>query len=168
MAKKSDKSSVTRKKLKKKLENSVRGLFDHIKEIKENQSAGYYDSLSEEDIKSFNKFMILRVLSMNKNVIDDISKISEYSDSLTNKMFYKLLINKIPKDNRYHKYIKRSQTTPDSKIVRCIMDYYEIGYKDAIAYYNILIQSDSGLAELVSLIESIGYSEEEVEKMFDI
>lgn len=168
MGDKTDKRPVTRKNIKKRLENTSLGLFDHIKEIKENQGIRYYDSLNEEDVKSFNKFMILRVLSMNKDIINTVAEISLYSDCLPDNVFYKLLINKIPKDNRYHKYIKRSQSAPESKIISSIINYYDIGYKDAIEYYNILTQSDTGLLELIALLEDSGYSEDEISKMFNL
>jgi len=48
------------------------GLFDHVKAIRAVQDPNYYDNLSEADRKSFNHFMILRALSMDENIVEEI------------------------------------------------------------------------------------------------
>ena len=146
----------------------TRGLFDHVKHIRQNQSKDYYDTLSESERKTFNKFMILRVLSMDSKIVEEISYISKYMEVLPDKQLYSLLIQCIPKDYKFYPYIKKSAKDTDATILDCICKKFQIGNSDATEYYNLLIQTESGINELVNLIQSFGYSQSEIEKIFDI
>ena len=146
----------------------TRGLFDHVKHIRQVQSKDYYDTLSESERKTFSKFMILRVLSMDSKIVDEISYISKYMEVLPDKQFYDLLIKCIPKDYRFYPYIKKSTKEINSTIIKCITEKYQIGSADASDYYSLFIQTESGINNLVELIQSYGYSQSEVEKLFDV
>lgn len=144
-----------------------RGLFDHVKHIRQVQSPNYYDTLNETEQKSFNKYMILRVLSMDKNVIEEISYISKYMEVLPEKQLYKLLIKCIPKDYGFYPYIKKSTKEPNNTVIECICNKFKIGNKDAVDYYKLLISNESGINELISLVEGFGFSQTEIEKLFE-
>lgn len=145
----------------------TRGLFDHVKHIRQAQSPDYYDTLSEAERKTFNKFMILRVLSMDSKIIEEISYISKYMEVLPDKQFYQLLIKCIPKDYRFYPYIKKSSKDVEATVLSCICKNFQIGSGDASDYYKLLIQTERGTTELVSLVSSFGYSETEIEKLFE-
>ena len=146
----------------------TRGLFDHVKHIRQVQSKDYYDTLSESERKTFNKFMILRVLSMDQKIVEEISYISKYMEVLPDKQFYSLLVQCIPKDYKFYPYIKKTAKDVDANIVNCICKKYQIGSSDATDYYTLFIQTEAGVNELVNLVQSFGYSQSEVEKMFDV
>ena len=111
--------------------------------------------------------MLLRVLSMDSDIIEEMSFISKYFQNIPNEQFYKLLIEIVPKGRRFNKYIKKTAGNINETIFTCICDKFKIGHKDAIDYYNVFIADEKGIKELVNLIESFGYSENEVEKMFE-
>ena len=146
----------------------TRGLFDHVKHIRQVQSADYYDTLSESERKTFSKFMILRVLSMDQKIVEEISYISKYMEVLPDKQFYDLLIKCIPKDYKFYPYIKKNVKEVNSTILGCIVKKYQIGSSDASDYYSLFIQTESGLNNLVELVQSFGYSQSEIETMFDV
>ena len=50
-----------------------KSLFDHVKHIRQVQDPNYYKELSSEDKKSFNHFMILRALSMDADIVEDMA-----------------------------------------------------------------------------------------------
>ena len=143
-----------------------RGLFDHVKHIRQVQSPEYYIGLSESERKSFNKYMILRVLSMDPSIIEEISYISKYMEVLPEQSFYKLLIKCLPKSFQFNAYIKKSIKDPHSKILECICNKFKIGIKDSIDYYKILISHESGIMELIEIVSSFGISEKEIEELF--
>lgn len=145
----------------------VKGLFDHVKHIRQTQDPDYYDSLSESDRKTFSKYMILRVLSMDKTIIEEISYISKYFEVLPEKQFYKLLINALPKSYGFSPYIKSTKKAVNETILNCLCSYFNVGTKDATDYYNILISHEEGLTKLIELIKSHGYTEKETEKLFE-
>jgi hypothetical protein len=145
----------------------TRGLFDHIKHIRQIQSKDYYDMLTESERKTFNKFMILRVLSMDHKILNKISKISKYVEIIPEKQLYNLLIACIPKDYKFYPYIKKSTKDINLTIIDCICKMYRVGIRDAMDYYKLLIQTESGISHLIEVIESFGHSQSEIEKLFE-
>lgn len=146
--------------------SKVRGLFDHVKHIREVKNPDYYKSLSEEEKKTFNKYMLLRVLSMDESIIEEMSFVSKYFQTVPNEQFYKLLIDVVPKSRKFSKYIKGNGESVNKTVLECIRKKFEIGEKDAVDYYNVFISSEKGIKDLVSLIEGYGYSEKEIEGLF--
>ena len=145
----------------------TRGLFDHVKHIRQTQSSDYYNTLSEAERKTFNKYMILRVLSMDVNVIEEISYISKYFEVLPDAQFYQLLIKCLPKDYKFYPYIKKSGKDINATVMGCICKKFGVGSKDASDYYRVWISTESGINELISLVSSYGHSQSEIEKMFE-
>lgn len=145
--------------------NKSRGLFDHINHIREVKSPDYYQSLTESEKNTFNKYMLLRVLSMDSDTIEEMSFISKYFQNIPNDHFYKLLIDIVPKGRRFSKYIKKTTGNVNETILTCICDKFKIGQKDAIDYYKVFVTDEKGTKELVNLVECFGYTEKEIEKM---
>lgn len=145
----------------------TKSLFDHVKHIRQVQSPDYYDSLSESDRKTFSKYMILRVLSMDKTIVEEISYISKYFEVLPEKQLYKLLIGVLPKSYGFSPYIKSNVKAPNETITNCICSFFNVGKKDATDYYNILISHEDGINQLVTLVKNYGYTEKEIEKLFE-
>ncbi len=142
-----------------------KGLFDHINHIRKVQSNDYYDKLTDEEKKSFNIYMILRIISMDESLVDETSFLSKYIDIIPKKQFYKLCISAFPKSNRYFKYIKNNNKSPNEIIINHISEKFEIGNKDAIDYYNILSVLDDGKQKLFDLIKDFGYTDKEIKKI---
>ena len=144
-----------------------RGLFDHINHIREKKEVDYYKSLSEEEKKSFNKYMIIRILSMDNTIIAEMSNLSKYFDILPEESFYKLLISIVPRGRKFCPYIKNKAYKINADVLKCIRDTFKVGSKDAADYYSVLSESDSGIQKLIGIIRGFGYNEKEIEKMFD-
>jgi|TARA_S200002703_G_C3783456_1_gene241496 hypothetical protein len=142
-----------------------KGLFDHINHIRKIQSNDYYDTLSEEDEKTFNIYMILRVLSMDPSIIDETSYLSKYIDSIPKKQFYKLCISVFPKTNRYFKYIKSKNKSPNEVLIECICNKFQIGKKDATDYHNIICSQENGKNEFHEILMDYGYNDKEIKKI---
>lgn len=146
--------------------SKTRGLFDHINHIREVKNPDYYNSLTEEERKTFNKYMLLRVLSMDENIIEEMSFVSKYFQTIPNEQFYKLLIDIVPKGRKFNKYIKGTGEDINKSIIECICKKFNIGEKDARDYYKVFISSEKGIQDLISLVEGFGYSEKEIENLF--
>ena len=56
----------------------VKGLFDHINHIREVKNPDYYNTLSDVEKTSFNKYMIVRFLSMDPDLVEEMAFISKY------------------------------------------------------------------------------------------
>ena len=142
-----------------------RGLFDHINHIREVKNPEYYSTLSDEEKTSFNKYMIVRFLSMDPDLIEEMAFISKYFQLVPNEQFYKLLIEVVPKGRKFCKYIKGTNDGVNKTVLECICKKFSVGEDDAKDYYSVLTSSEVGLKDLVTLIQGFGYTEGEIEKM---
>jgi len=143
------------------------GLFDHIKHIRTEQSPDYYNNLSEENRKTFDHFMILRALSMDSNIVQEMAFLYRYFDKIPSPQFYKLLISLVPKNDRWVPWVKTKIIKHSSNLISLISKYYDISKRQANEYINIFVSTDSGLEKLTDLCLSTGLNEKEVEKLFD-
>lgn len=143
------------------------GLFDHVKHIRTVQDPNYFDNLSEEDRKSFNHFMLLRALSMDENALEMMAELYRYFDKIPSPQFYKLLIAVTPKTHRWVPWVKARFLRHNKDLVNLIADHFEEPRIHANQYINLLIQTDEGLEELVSICRKYGMSDKEVEDIIN-
>ena len=102
---------------KKTTESKGKSLFDHLNEIREGKSVDYYDSLTEQEKKTFNQYVILMGLSMDKECIEEVSYISKYLNLIPDKQFYKVCCDIIPYGKKFSKWIKSSKVKFDKEII---------------------------------------------------
>ncbi len=159
---------MVKKRGRKKLENPTIkgiGLFDHVKHIRSIQNSDYFKSLTELDVKSFNHFMILKALSMNPALLEDISTLFRYFDKIPSPQFYQLLIGLIPPDKRFYPWVKAKKVPFNVKLIELISMYFEISQKEAAEYATLLFSTDKGKKELENLCRAYGLTDKEVEEI---
>ena len=69
------KKTKPRKKPSNNLGPKKKTLFDHINHIREKKNEKYFDTLTDEDKKTFVNYMVNRFLSMDMNLIEAIDEI---------------------------------------------------------------------------------------------
>lgn len=141
------------------------GLFDHVKHIRSIQTPNYYKNLSELDRKTFNPFMILKALSMNPAVLDEVSILFRYFDKIPHPQFYQLLIGLIPPDKRFYPWVKGKKSPFGRKLLELIAQYFEISEKEATEYAILLSFTENGKKELENLCGDFGLGEKEIESV---
>ena len=57
-------------------------LFDHINHIREKKTENYFDSLTDEDKKTFVNYMVNRFLSMDMNLVEVIDELQKHAVGL--------------------------------------------------------------------------------------
>jgi hypothetical protein len=144
------------------------GLFDHINHIRKIQSKDYFDNLTEDGKKTFNHYMIIKILSMDEHLIEEMGVVSKYFDKIPSNRFYELLINIVPKTNGFSKYIKSKSEKINENIINCLCKKFEIGTQDAIDYCDILFSSDTGIEGIKDLLREYAYSDGEINKIIKI
>ena len=143
------------------------GLFDHVKHVRSVQTPNYYKNLSELDRKTFNPFMILKALSMNPSLVDDISTLFKYFDKVPHAQFYQLLIGLIPPDKRFYPWVKAKKKPFSKRLLELIAQYFEISEKEAAEYAVLLSSTDKGKQELKELCADFGLGEREIKEIFE-
>ena len=78
------------------------GPFDHVDEIYMRQRPDYFDTLSTSDKKSYNQYMINRIISMNVHQLPYVNYIQMYP--VPNECHYSFFRYIIPKKKQYNKY----------------------------------------------------------------
>ena len=88
-------------KAKKKPANSLgpkkKTLFDHINHIREKKTENYFDTLTEEDKKTFVNYMVNRFLSMDMNLVEVIDQLQKQALFLSHN-------NVLQQAYRHHRY----------------------------------------------------------------
>jgi hypothetical protein len=141
-------------------------LFDHVKHIKQVRDPNYYDNLSDDDKKSFNHFMIVRALSMDEDVVEDMAALYPIHDKVPSSQFYTLLISLVPKSNKFCPWIKTKIMKHKDELLKIVAKRFLVSKHQATAYVNILITSEKGQLELVNICKAFGLEDKEIEELF--
>ena len=110
-------------------------LFDILNDIKLYKKGNLLDSSEYE--KAFDKFMIMRFLSMNDDICEIINYVNDFQDILSKKQLYNLLIELVPVTKSYDPYIK-SNAEETSEGAKKVAEYYQCSIKDANEYIKIM------------------------------
>jgi hypothetical protein len=166
---KSESLPEVKKRGRKKVEPGVKGigLFDHIKHIRGVQDPDYFKNLSDLDVKSFNHFMILKALSMNPALLEDVSTLFRYFDKIPSPQFYQLLIGLIPPDKKFYPWVKAKKQPYSNQLLELVARYFEISKKEAGEYATMLCSSEKGRKELEQLCRDFGLTDKEVESAME-
>lgn len=140
-----------------------KGLFDHIRHIREVQSPDYFSTLSEADQKSWSNYMICRFLSMDVNCIQDVNDIQFYSSILKPKEFYQLCIAVIPKRKCFSPYVKNKTVYKwKSTAINILINHFQESERNVLEFLSII--TDEEVKRILSLY---GNSEKDINKMME-
>ena len=162
-------SKISRKKSSSPTDNGPkrRSLFDHVKHIRQVQDPDYYTSLSEDDRKSFNHFMIIRALSMDEEILATMAQLYQIFDKIPSPQFYQLLIGLVPKSMRFYPWVKSKKMKHNKDLLVLVAKRFQVPNYQANDYVNLLLRTEDGQAELVSICKAFGLEDKEVEKLFE-
>lgn len=160
------KETSDKKSLKKKIDSGSRNLFDHLKAIRTSKDPQYYDSLTESEKKGFNHWQILYGLSMDSSLFPLLEILWQegYYDKIPSNLFYKVLVDFVPKANYSLSWIKKIKEEK-KELVQKISSWYSISEREAKEYLKIFLKSDDGLKELISILQGLAMNEKEIEKV---
>ena len=159
------KSSTARKPLNK--GSKKRGLFDHVKHIRQVQDPNYYTNLSEDDRKSFNHFMILRALAMDDTLVEDMAQLYQIFDKIPSPQFYQLLIALVPKNYHFSPWVKSRVMKHNKVLLNYVAKRFQVSKYQANDYVNLLLRNEEGQGELVAICKAFGLGDKEVEELFE-
>ena len=142
-----------------------RSLFDHVKHIRQVQDPDYYLSLSPEEKKTFNHFMIVRALSMDESIVEDMAQLYQVFDKIPSPQFYQLLIALVPKSNRFYPWIKSKKMKHKKDLLKYVSQRFKVSTHQANEYVNILLRSYEGQAEVIDICTSFGLDDKQVEDL---
>lgn len=141
-------------------------LFDHINHIREKKTENYFDTLTDEDKKTFVNYMINRFLSMDINLIEAIDQLQKHAVGLKPKDYYRVLREVVPQGRAFHKYIKSAKEEKNnSDLVNLISEHFEVSKQHADEYIDLFKSTSEGTTELEELCTKYGKELKEVKKL---
>lgn len=144
-----------------------KSLFDHVNAIRRDKNPSYYNNLSEDDRKSFNHFMIVRALSMDAAIVEEMAQLYQLFDKIPSPQFYQLLVALVPQDFRFYKWIKSKKMKHKKELLQIVAKRFGVSQFEANDYVNLLLRTEDGQGELVSVCRAFGMNETEIEEVFD-
>jgi len=101
-----------------------------------------WESLTLEQQKAYNPFMINKLLSFNSNYLELVNYVAGLNIQESEKN-YKIYCDLIPKQfNTYFPYIKGKKKEFNVELVKLISEYYIVSNREAIDYLELLNKED--------------------------
>jgi hypothetical protein len=127
-------------------------LFDHLNAIYTDKRMQYFDGLTDQDLKTYNQYMLNRFISMNPPqalLVDEIQSLG----TIPNRMHYKYFSDALPSGKQFNKFIKSVSTKVYVDwVIELVATHYEISRRDAIDYLDIYYsQNKFALIELCTM-----------------
>lgn len=114
-----------------KIEKSTLTPWDFVNDIRKFKTGKMLDD--DQNHSMFDKYMILRFLSMKTTDMFIVNFFNEYSSIMTKEQLYIALVHFIPKDNGFYKYIKGLKEEK-GKYIEFVARYYECSEEEAFDY----------------------------------
>lgn len=110
------------------------GLFEFIDDIRKHKKGTMLDE--EKNVSSWNTFMILQALSMKEDDVLFCNFLNQFQGTMSKQQMYQALVQLIPKDNTFHKWIK-SNGQEKSDYAEYVSKYFLCSEKEAIEYIQL-------------------------------
>jgi hypothetical protein len=142
-----------------------KSLFDFTNAIHADQSAEFFDNLTEAELKSYrnSRYMINRVISMNHDYAGIVNAIQKYT-SIPERMHYLFYTNILPKKKQFNKYIKSAaEDKYEDWMVSLVAKHYAVSRSEAVEYIEIFYLQNKD--ELRELCEKYGIDQKLIKKV---
>lgn len=138
-----------------------KNIFDTLNNISYNKDRDYFKNLTEPERKDFNIFMLQRYISMEPKYISFISFIDKYAfNCLDKEMYHKLLVESLPKERKFFKYIKKNKEKKESDLIlEKLSQKLQLSKKECMDYIQFLTDDDKK-----QLLEDFGVEEKIIKK----
>ncbi len=116
-------------------------LFDHVNEIYQSQDRKYFSALDDGEKRTYNNYMVNRVLSMNIHQLPLVNEIQKYS--IPSDVHYLFFATTIPRGKQYNKYVKAAKETKyEEWLVTLVAKHYCVSEIEAVTYLEIYYEQD--------------------------
>ena len=140
-----------------------KSLFDHIKQITDVQNPNYWETLSEDDKKTWSNYMVHRFLSMKMEWVELVNELQKYN--LKPKDLYKLYTNVLPKGKQWLKYTKgRNQMEHPQWLINLVAVHMKSSKKEAYDAVEMYMLTEGGMLELGEICRKYGVEPKMIEK----
>ena len=134
--------------------------FDYLKLVHNKKAK--WESLNDEEQKSWNTFIINRALSFNSDYLDIVNNLQPHTGGqLTPAEIFKYYQNMLPNNFRFKKWIKgKKEKKHTPQLLATLSRHFECSYQQVEDYLVILDKK-----ELKLLLNRLGIQENEIKKL---
>lgn len=144
---------------------SKSSLFDHLNAIYTNQAIDYWDTLSVENRKSYNVYMINRFISMNLDQLEVVNMFQQFWGEVGPRESYLFYSQFIPYGRQFNKYIKAPKEGKLQEwVVELVARYYKVSMSDATDYTELMLATAEGKEALQEILEAFGTDPKKVKR----
>ncbi len=111
--------------------------------------------------------MILRALSMDAAIVEEIAQLYQIFDKIPSPQFYQLLIALVPKDMGFYRWVKSRKMKHNKQLLELVASRFKVAKYEANDYINLLLRTKLGQTELVNICKAFGLEDKEVEELFE-
>jgi len=103
---------------------------------------------------------------MDDTLVEDMAQLYQIFDKIPSPQFYQLLIALVPRNNRFCPWVKSKVMKHNKVLLGYVQQRFKVSKYQANDYVNILLRTEEGQGELVSICKAFGLSDQEIEKLF--
>ena len=138
-----------------------KSLFDHIKEITNNQRPNYWDDLDDASKKSWNNYMVHRFISMKPEWIEVVNEIQQYWE-LKPKSVYQFYTDVLPKGRTFLRYVKSKKKSKVEKwAMEHLRDYFQTSSREIEEYLEMMTKQ-----QVETIIMKYGVTDKELKQVW--
>lgn len=142
-----------------------RSLFDHLKGVTSEKIA--WESLSEDDKKTFDVFMVNRWLSMERSLTPLIDTLQQYQGSMPKEVVYKLYLDILPNQYFFFNFTKKNKKHRyDKGLIDLVRLHFSVSFIEAVEYISLFASSADGLRELKQILDMYPLTDDDQKKFF--
>lgn len=104
---------------------------------------------------------------MDAVIVEEMAQLYQLFDKIPSPQFYQLLVALVPQDFRFYKWIKSKKMVHKKELLKIVADRFGISQFEANDCINLLLRTEDGQGELVSICRAFGLSDSEIENIFD-
>ena len=132
-------------------------IFDWLKEVTYNKTP--WNNFTNDQIKSFEPYMVNRFLSMNSDYLELVNYIQTIPYTEKEK-YYRIYCDLLPKKQFWSKYIKSSTKQPNKDLIQYLTVYFECGSSEVMEYIELL-----GKDGITNCLTAMGIDDKEIKKL---
>ena len=104
---------------------------------------------------------------MDASIVEEMAQLYPIFDKIPSPQFYQLLIALVPKDTRFYPWIKSRKMKHNKELLGLVAKRFGVSKFEANDYVNLLLRTENGQNELVSICQAFGLSDGEIEDLFE-
>jgi len=140
-------------------------LFQHLNAVYTNQQIDYWDDLGPADQKSYNVYMINRLISMNMDYVELVNEFQKLYESLTARESYLFYSQMLPRRKQWNKYVKAKQESKHEEwIVELVAHHFCVSKTEAKDYLDLYMSTVDGKDGLKRILEMYGTDPKKVKR----